>query len=701
MTSEIRANTLKNRVGLGTIEYSNTGPVISGVTTSNNFKTGSTNVHSVGVEAAGINVLGADTPIGTGATIYNSGAAVFTGVVTATSFSGTVKATNLTSDRVVFTTTNGQLEASGNLTYNGTTLASGSPVDINADLDVDGHTNLDNISIAGVTTSNSRIHFPSESVGAQIRVGDQDDFQVEHDGSNTYLANSTGDLVFQNDASIKFTAKTGGTERLRIDSSGNVRLMTSTQNSYPGFLANSNAVNFTLGSTAGAEPRIYLFGSGNGQSNAKNISLLTGSSTGDINMTASKTTITSQSNEEIFRIETSAGNPGGTSGKSYMGFDHFSGSTKPAILIGSDEVGNASYMGNFVVKLKDSAATDDDPVERMRIDQHGRMWINSGGTTTPTQDYKTINTVATPTYEAGITFSRSHVTMGGGNSGGKTIMLSSDASLLFNTHNVGERMRIDSSGRVVVGGTSAYIGGAALAVLGTGTTPNTYGSFAIGKIGANPTSSTTLANIRLNGGSAGTRRGAEINAVTNGNWTDGSSHPTNLTFAVAKSGSASVSQRLLINSHGHFQVTNENVFPASGSAGTNGFKGLTQLGYQHWGQRQYYSGQVNLTQNQHFDLFSNNTAHVDIIFWLNIRGYHSNRTFATAHGTIGGYGMSVSYTSASGVYGSFSGVNIGTGREVLRWTSTTPNNANWWIWGWYSGATGTGTHTGHSAAQLH
>ena len=40
------------------------------------------------MEAAGINVLGADTPIGTGATIYNSGAAVFTGVVTATQFKG-------------------------------------------------------------------------------------------------------------------------------------------------------------------------------------------------------------------------------------------------------------------------------------------------------------------------------------------------------------------------------------------------------------------------------------------------------------------------------------------------------------------------------------------------------------------------------------------------------------------------------------
>ena len=58
----------------------------SGVTTASNFKTGTTNVHSVGVEAAGINVLGADTPIGAGATIYNSGGADFTGVVTATNF---------------------------------------------------------------------------------------------------------------------------------------------------------------------------------------------------------------------------------------------------------------------------------------------------------------------------------------------------------------------------------------------------------------------------------------------------------------------------------------------------------------------------------------------------------------------------------------------------------------------------------------
>ncbi|MEC8540174.1 MAG: hypothetical protein VXY51_10580, partial [Pseudomonadota bacterium] len=188
--------------------------------------------------------------------------------------------------------------------------------------------------------------------------------------------------------------------------------------------------------------------------------------------------------------------------------------------------------------------------ERMRIDSLGRVFINSVGPTTPTADYRSLNLVAHAHSEAGISFSRSHTTMGSGSSGGYTIVMDQTANLLFNTHNVAERMRIDSSGRVVVGGTSAYVGGANLAVMGTGTTQNTYGSFAIGKIGANPTAGTTLANIRLNGGQIGTRRGAEINAVANGNWTDGSSHPTKLTFAVANTNSASATERYQINHYG-------------------------------------------------------------------------------------------------------------------------------------------------------
>ena len=63
----------------------------TGVSTASNFKTGSSNLHNVGIEIAGVNVLGADTPIGAGATIFNSGdivakaGAEFQGIVTATS----------------------------------------------------------------------------------------------------------------------------------------------------------------------------------------------------------------------------------------------------------------------------------------------------------------------------------------------------------------------------------------------------------------------------------------------------------------------------------------------------------------------------------------------------------------------------------------------------------------------------------------
>ena len=64
MASELRVNTSTNRVGLGTITYTDTGPIISGITTGNNFKTGTTNVHSTGVELANINTGGSTATFG-------------------------------------------------------------------------------------------------------------------------------------------------------------------------------------------------------------------------------------------------------------------------------------------------------------------------------------------------------------------------------------------------------------------------------------------------------------------------------------------------------------------------------------------------------------------------------------------------------------------------------------------------------------
>ena len=121
-------------VGTGSLKITDRDIHAVGVVTGSNFKTGSTNVHNVGVEAAGINVLGADTPIGTGATIFNSGDVVskagaeFQGIVTATSFSGSgANLTGLASREVYgftgignslsLTTTNNGADNIDNATY--------------------------------------------------------------------------------------------------------------------------------------------------------------------------------------------------------------------------------------------------------------------------------------------------------------------------------------------------------------------------------------------------------------------------------------------------------------------------------------------------------------------------------------------------------------------------------------------------------
>ncbi len=83
--------TLITQTGINTHQVLNVGGLDSaGIATFLNFKTGSTNVHNIGIEAAGINVLGGDTPIGSGATIYDDGGARFSGIVTATSFHGDI-----------------------------------------------------------------------------------------------------------------------------------------------------------------------------------------------------------------------------------------------------------------------------------------------------------------------------------------------------------------------------------------------------------------------------------------------------------------------------------------------------------------------------------------------------------------------------------------------------------------------------------
>jgi len=71
----------------------------------------------------------------------------------------------------------------------------------------------------GTKFPNGRIELPDES-GHQFQLGAIGDFTMEHDGSNTYLKNITGNTVLQNDAAVEITASSGGTKRFRFDSDG-------------------------------------------------------------------------------------------------------------------------------------------------------------------------------------------------------------------------------------------------------------------------------------------------------------------------------------------------------------------------------------------------------------------------------------------------------------------------------------------------
>ena len=73
----------------------------------------------------------------------------------------TFKVEDLTDNRVVIAGTGGELEDDANLTFNGSTLSVG------VDLDVDGHTELDDVNISGIVTATA---FHTGAEGSAIRV---------------------------------------------------------------------------------------------------------------------------------------------------------------------------------------------------------------------------------------------------------------------------------------------------------------------------------------------------------------------------------------------------------------------------------------------------------------------------------------------------------------------------------------------------
>ena len=125
----------------------------------------------------------------------------------------TFKVEDLTDNRVVIAGTGGELEDDANLTFNGSTLAVGVNLDVTGDLDVDGHTNLDNVSVAGVTTF----------TGAIDANGDLDvDGHTELDNVNiSGIATATAFHTGAEGSAIRVTSNTiSGPAEMFIDPAG-------------------------------------------------------------------------------------------------------------------------------------------------------------------------------------------------------------------------------------------------------------------------------------------------------------------------------------------------------------------------------------------------------------------------------------------------------------------------------------------------
>ena len=162
MTSEIRANKQTNRAGLGTVTYADTGIIVSGIVTC--------------TELSGLTALN------------------IAGVGTA------------------------------------------STLDINGDIDVDGHTNLDNVSIAGITTA-FRLRLEDNRY---LQIGDDSDLQLYHDGNNSYINdNGTGSLFIAGSA-----VRMQSNDNRLNDANGNVIIKTDATTAYL-YYEGSNRLNTT------------------------------------------------------------------------------------------------------------------------------------------------------------------------------------------------------------------------------------------------------------------------------------------------------------------------------------------------------------------------------------------------------------------------------------------------------------------------
>jgi hypothetical protein len=166
-----------------------------------------TSLRVVGNVGIGTTVFDASKSLDVRGNVDVDGDVNITGVITATRIYSTLfgefTGSSVSADNLVGTA----LSISGISTFTGA-------IDANGDLDVDGHTELDNLNVSGVSTFSEDIIFTGANSNARwdysasdltlfdntrLIFGSNDDFQIWHGGSHTFMKNSGGDLRIRGD----------------------------------------------------------------------------------------------------------------------------------------------------------------------------------------------------------------------------------------------------------------------------------------------------------------------------------------------------------------------------------------------------------------------------------------------------------------------------------------------------------------------
>ena len=170
-------------------------------------KTGTSNLHNVGIEIAGVNTLGADTPIGENATIFNNGNATFAGTVTAASLdiSGSIDIDGTTNLDAV--DIDGAVDMASTLT-----LASNA--DFNGNLDVDGTTDLDTTNVVGTLTVTGDIAADNVTINGNTVSTSSGNLTIDSSGGTTTIADNA---VISGNLTVNGTTTTINSTTVAID----------------------------------------------------------------------------------------------------------------------------------------------------------------------------------------------------------------------------------------------------------------------------------------------------------------------------------------------------------------------------------------------------------------------------------------------------------------------------------------------------